>query len=317
MVSVPAHGTLSGAAPNLTYTPAPDYFGPDQITFTASDEFTASAPVVMSIDVDEVNDEPVTGPDVVAAAANEPLGLAGASLLANDQRGPANEAGQALNITAVTPGVDTHGSVSVTDDTITYVPDVSFVGAATFTYTACDNGTTESLADPLCAAGQVTVMLAEANQPPIAEAASATVAEDNPLAITLIGSDPEGAPITYSVATPPQHGALAGTAPQLTYTPEPDYFGPDVFTFTTFDGLSTSEPASVAITITEVNDPPRLGADTYQFGRRGHTSSTAPSASMRRCVRRHLRRSAPAELRSVGLRRPGGRRADRGQVDDR
>lgn len=35
--SSPAHGTLSGTAPNLSYTPAAGYSGPDSFTFTASD----------------------------------------------------------------------------------------------------------------------------------------------------------------------------------------------------------------------------------------------------------------------------------------
>ena len=33
----PSHGTLSGALPNLTYTPALDFVGSDSFTFTASD----------------------------------------------------------------------------------------------------------------------------------------------------------------------------------------------------------------------------------------------------------------------------------------
>ncbi|MGN6696000.1 MAG: DUF4214 domain-containing protein, partial [Aquihabitans sp.] len=37
VASNPAHGTLSGTAPNLTYTPANGYSGPDSFTFTASD----------------------------------------------------------------------------------------------------------------------------------------------------------------------------------------------------------------------------------------------------------------------------------------
>jgi hypothetical protein len=35
--STPAHGTLSGTAPSITYTPANGYSGPDSFTFTASD----------------------------------------------------------------------------------------------------------------------------------------------------------------------------------------------------------------------------------------------------------------------------------------
>jgi len=72
----------------------------------------------------------------------------------------------------------------------------------------------------------------------------------------LAGTDPEGDPLTYTVVTPPSNGTLSGTAPDLTYTPDPDYFGDDSFTFTVNDGESTSEPATVSITVTEVNDPP-------------------------------------------------------------
>ena len=35
--STPAHGVISGTAPNLTYTPTTGYSGPDSFTFTASD----------------------------------------------------------------------------------------------------------------------------------------------------------------------------------------------------------------------------------------------------------------------------------------
>ena len=35
--STPAHGVLSGTAPNITYTPTTGYSGPDSFTFTASD----------------------------------------------------------------------------------------------------------------------------------------------------------------------------------------------------------------------------------------------------------------------------------------
>ena len=33
----PFHGTLSGTAPNLIYTPTPNFFGTDEVRFRASD----------------------------------------------------------------------------------------------------------------------------------------------------------------------------------------------------------------------------------------------------------------------------------------
>jgi hypothetical protein len=47
----PAHGTLSGTAPNLTYTPATDYTGGDQFTFRASDGTNSSNLATVTITV--------------------------------------------------------------------------------------------------------------------------------------------------------------------------------------------------------------------------------------------------------------------------
>ena len=56
LASQPAHGTLSGTAPDLTYTPAQDYQGPDSFTFTVSDGQATSAPATVSIRVTAVNE---------------------------------------------------------------------------------------------------------------------------------------------------------------------------------------------------------------------------------------------------------------------
>ena len=49
---VPAsHGTLSGTAPNLTYTPSADYNGPDSFTYTAAGPGGTSAPADVAPEV--------------------------------------------------------------------------------------------------------------------------------------------------------------------------------------------------------------------------------------------------------------------------
>jgi hypothetical protein len=55
----PAHGSLSGTLPFLTYTPQTDYFGLDFFTFTASDGTLSSSDTLISINVTNVNDAPV------------------------------------------------------------------------------------------------------------------------------------------------------------------------------------------------------------------------------------------------------------------
>ncbi len=49
VVTQPAHGTLTGTPPNLTYTPAPGYQDLDQFTFKVTDSLTDSTPAIVDI----------------------------------------------------------------------------------------------------------------------------------------------------------------------------------------------------------------------------------------------------------------------------
>jgi hypothetical protein len=71
IASNPAHGTLSGAPPNVTYTPASDYSGPDSFTFTVSDGSLTSAPATVSITVGAVDDPPVVSGTGAAVSYTE------------------------------------------------------------------------------------------------------------------------------------------------------------------------------------------------------------------------------------------------------
>src|SRR5207244_1233474 len=62
------HGALSGAAPNLTYTPAAGYFGPDSFTFKANDGTVDSAAATVSVTVVHVNHAPVADAQAVTTA---------------------------------------------------------------------------------------------------------------------------------------------------------------------------------------------------------------------------------------------------------
>jgi hypothetical protein len=104
-------------------------------------------------------------------------------------------------------------------------------------------------------AAMLTVTAA-GNSPPVAMAQSVTTQEDTAVAITLVGSDPDQNLLTYAVVTQPQHGAVTGTAPNLTYTPAANYNGLDSFAFKVNDGKLDSPSATVSITVTPVNDPP-------------------------------------------------------------
>ena len=93
------------------------------------------------------------------------------------------------------------------------------------------------------------------NRPPKADKQDVTVTEDTPKSITLTGSDPDNDPLTFSITKQPDHGTLSGTLPNVTYTPDADYTGPDDFSFKVDDGKGASNTAKVDITVLEGNDP--------------------------------------------------------------
>jgi hypothetical protein len=243
VVTGPAHGTLTGTPPALTYTPAANYHGPDGFTFTASDGGATSAPATVSITVTPVNDAPVANAQAVATPEDIPLvvTLTGADV-----------EGSPLGFTVTAgPAHGTLGPVVVTGPntaTVTYTPDPGFAGPDGFLFTVSDG--TASLP------AAVAVTVTPVNDGPVANAQSVETDEDTAVPVVLTGSDPEGDPLTFAVVAGPLHGTLAGTPPALVYTPDSNFHGPDSISFTVSDGALTSAVAVVAFTVRPVNDGP-------------------------------------------------------------
>jgi hypothetical protein len=102
----------------------------------------------------------------------------------------------------------------------------------------------------------VTVTVTPVNDAPVANAQSIATAEDTAANITLTGSDVDGDALSFVIVNGPSHGTLSGSAPNLVYTPAPNYNGPDSFTFKANDGMVEGNVATVSITVTAVNDAP-------------------------------------------------------------
>jgi hypothetical protein len=110
---------------------------------------------------------------------------------------------------------------------------------------------------------------------PVASGQSVTTAEDTQKSVTLTASDFNvNNALAYTVVSGPSHGVLAGTAPNLTYTPNAEYSGPDSFTFKVNDGSRDSNTATVNVNVTPVNDAPLANADTF------NTDEDAPAATV-------------------------------------
>jgi len=108
----------------------------------------------------------------------------------------------------------------------------------------------------------IAIIASTVNNPPTAEANSVTTREDAPVSITITGIDRDGDLLTYSVITGPSHGRLSGTEPNLTYSPNTNFNGPDSFTFKVNDGKADSGAATVSIIVTAVNDQPTANDDS-------------------------------------------------------
>ena len=248
--SDPANGTVAVAPDNLSlsYTPDPNYCnegGPtDDFTYTLNGGSTATVAVTVTC----VDDDPVAVED--AATVAEDSAATQINVLANDTDA---DGGPMTIASASDPA---NGTVAVAPDnlSLSYTPDPNYCneGGPTddFTYTL-NGGSTATVA--------VTVTCVDDD--PVAVEDAATVAEDS--AATQINvlandTDADGGPMTIASASDPANGTVA-VAPDnlsLSYTPDPNYCnesGPtDDFTYT----LNGGSTATVAVTVSCVDDPP-------------------------------------------------------------
>ncbi len=112
--------------------------------------------------------------------------------------------------------------------------------------------------------------------PPTALPQALTTPEETPLAITLTGRDADGLPLVYSLVTAPAHGVLAGSPPNVTYTPELNFNGQDSFSFGVSNGRFASTPGAVTITVTPVNDPPTVPSQDPRGAQAVNTDEDTP-----------------------------------------
>ncbi len=231
----PVHGSLSGAAPQLIYTPASGYYGTDSFTFKANDGQADSNVATVSITVTRLNHAPVANPSNLALNQNSstPVVLTGGDV-DGDQ------------LTFRVTSAPAHGALSGSTPNLVYAPTQDFHGTDSFAFVAND-GTLDS--------SPATISIA-VNHPPVAEGQDVQTNENTALAILLTASDPDSGTLTYSIAAPPAFGVLSGVPPEMTYTPAAGFFGSDNFAFRANDGRASSAAATVQIAVIHVNHPP-------------------------------------------------------------
>jgi len=253
VVTLPAHGTLSTLAGNgLTYTPTPLYFGTDSFTWKANDGHLDSNVATLSLTVTHVNHAPVAVNDAYTVLEDGTLSTPKPGVLGNDTDADSDP------LTAQLVAGPVHGALTLNaDGSFVYTPTPLFFGSDSFSYKAFDGQAVSN-------ATTVSLTVTHVNHPPVATNQSLDLNEDGSLAFTLMATDADGDPLTYSVTSQPAHGTLSGTSPNLVYTPNALYFGSDSLTFTVNDGQATSNTATVAFTVHHINHKPVGTVDLYQ-----------------------------------------------------
>ena len=241
---------LDGAG-NVVFTPAANFNGTASFSYTVSDGLNLSDEAQASFTVTPTNDLPTTGDDLLTTVAEDsgPRAIAAATLLANDTGAP--DSGETLSVIAVGNAVG--GAVSLSGDgaTITFAPAANFDGTASFDYTLSDGtfGSTD--------VGSASFPVTSVDDAPIALADTTTVDEDSgatAIAVLANDIDIDGGPKTIVAITQPANGtvAITGGGTGLTFTPNANFNGSDIFTYT----LNGGSPATVNVTVGAVDHAP-------------------------------------------------------------
>ncbi len=218
---------MSGTAPNLTYTPDLNFNGQDSFTFKVNDGSADSTEARVSITVEPVQDAPVANAQAVTTAEDSAVAI---TLSGSDADN------DPISYTLLS--TPSHGTLIGTAPNLTYTPDLNFNGQDSFTFKVND-GNDDSVA------ATVSISITASADVPVADVQSVSTDEDTAVNIILSGSDVDGDSLTFVVIAEPANGTLSGTAPNLTYTPHPDFNGTDAFTFKVNDGGADSDAATV------------------------------------------------------------------------
>ena len=249
IVNGPTNGVISGFNTNtgaLIYTPNANFNGTDSFTFLVNDGTTNSGPATVSLTVTPVNDAPVAVNDDYRMFRNTTLNVPINGVLSNDSDVDGD------TLTAVLVSGPTHAAAFTLnpDGSFSYTPATNYVGPDSFTYEAKDKLTNSATVT-------VTLTVVATNTAPVAVADAYSVNQDNTLNLVAPGvlgndRDADGDPLTAVLVTGPTNAVAFILNPDgsFSYTPAPNYIGPDSFTYRANDRLTNSEPVTVSLTVT-------------------------------------------------------------------
>ena len=237
-------GALSYIGPGEDFEADPNRYA---LAVRAADTLGAEAHAEVVVDVVDVNEHPAAADDTLSVAED---GEARVEVLAND-----DDPDRGDRIRVVSVGAPGYGQAQVVGagTAVEYAPDPNYHGADRFTYVVADAA---GLADT----ATVEVTVTPVNDGPEAVDDRATTPEDEAVEIPVLDNDTDldGDRLRVRSVSPAGHGAaeVAANGNSVTYTPAPNYHGPDRFTYVVADPDGIADTATVEVTVTPVNDGP-------------------------------------------------------------
>jgi VCBS repeat-containing protein len=281
IVTGPSHAQsfTFNANGSFSYTPNQDFFGTDTFTYKVNDGTVDGNTATVTITVTPVNDPPVAVDDsyldfIVEDTPVELVTIEG--VLSNDFDVDSS------SLSAILVRQAFHGTVSLSaDGSFSYTPDANFWGTDTFTYKVNDGSADSNVAT-------VTLYVHPVNDgPAVGIPDSYTMDEDSVLTINATNgvlandTDPDNDPLVAYLVDEPTHGTLIfNSYGSFSYTPNPNFFGTDNFTYSPSDGSTISPVTTVTITVNNIPDAPVAVDDSYSVDEDTPLSISALSLSV-------------------------------------
>ncbi len=256
-VGLPSPSRCRGTYPRtctatVAYRPDADFFGVDRFFVRADDGRSYSDAAWVSIRVDAVGDEPQA---LVTDARTVEDGVVSVLLTGRDPDGHdlIIEVGERPShgvLGAVGPLSCWAAPARLCARSVRFTPEPNWSGTDEFTYTI-RNATGELT-------GRVALSVDPVNDAPVCTPAAIETREDEAAGWPMRCHDVDGGPLVYRVVTTPTNGVLTADAAMLSYRPMADFNGTDSFRYAAFDGVDSSDPALVSLTVVAQEDGPEV-----------------------------------------------------------
>ncbi|HBH7913043.1 TPA: tandem-95 repeat protein [Vibrio parahaemolyticus] len=242
--SVPKEqGTVEVVDGKLVFTPAENFNGHAEITYTVTDGALTDQATV-KVTVNAVNDTPVVESNIADQALAEDF-----TPYTIDLNTAFSDVDNVDGELTFSVSGNSNIQVAIVNGIATITPTADWNGSETLTFTATDpSGESVSQTVDFTVAPVVDI-----------EADSTNVVEDTSTIINVLGNDTfEGKDkvVSLDAENGPKNGTvIVNNDGTVTYTPDDNYVGKDTFTYVVTSG-GVSESTTVTVNVTPVNDKP-------------------------------------------------------------